>query len=792
MSTEQEKHKSGPLKQKNKAHKFGRHRTKGLIDNANRGKVDVKTASKKKSSLDRQQRRHQSKQIRKHKREEVMTQKRKLGTDLAPPHVVALFLLSNLCNVDEVLEHIKSSDDTIEFHKKESSLTVISKRHRQRFTILHPDRNNLFAILDSAKVADSFLFILPASGELDGLSESCLSCLISQGLPPSLHAVQGLKHVPIKKQSDVRKTLNKKLEKWFPEIKLHSIDNSQDGGVILRQIANQKQKRIHYRENRPYLLTDKTEFQPDSQEENSLGTLKVSGYLRGKGLSVNGLLHLPGLGDFQMKQIDLPTDPYKIQKMNKKKTDSEDMEEDIKVHSIADPSNQETLQTEAEVDPMDGEQTWPTDQELIEADEAAKQDINKEEKKVPKGTSEYQASWILNEDDEEGDSDDDDSDDDSEDDDEMEAYDDDEEEENAAAEEYDTISIAPSTVVNDERYDEQFDMDEEHKALEKYQLERENDMFPDEVDTPRDIPARDRFIKYRGLKSFRTSPWDTKENLPLDYARIFQFQNFNRTKKKILKAEENKDAAQAGWYITIHVEKVPQAYANNLKAEQPLVVFGLLPFEQKMTVMNYVIKRHPSNDVPIKANDRLIFHVGYRRFSSCPIFSSHTTGDKFKGERFLKHGMTTVATVYAPIMFSPSPVLVFTEDHQFVATGTVLNSNPNRIVVKKIVLSGHPFKINKKSSVVRYMFFGRDDILWFKPVEVYTKYGRRGNIKEPLGTRGHMKCIFDGPLKAQDTVCMNLYKRLFPKWTYDANIAIPTNITSEIHVEKSLVHDVDM
>ena len=43
--------------------------------------------------------------------------------------------------------------------------------------------------------------------------------------------------------------------------------------------------------------------------------------------------------------------------------------------------------------------------------------------------------------------------------------------------------------------------------------------------------------RYRGLKSFRTSPWDAKENLPSDYARIFQFENFNRFRKHVLREE---------------------------------------------------------------------------------------------------------------------------------------------------------------------------------------------------------------------------------------------------------------
>ena len=73
-------------------------------------------------------------------------------------------------------------------------------------------------------------------------------------------------------------------------------------------------------------------------------------------------------------------------------------------------------------------------------------------------------------------------------------------------------------------------------------------------------------------------------------------------------------------------------------------------------------------------------------------------------------------------------------------------------------------RVHKTRAVVRYMFYNPDDIRWFKPVELWTKSGRRGRITEPLGTHGALKARFDGNVQQRDAVCMSLYKRVFPKW----------------------------
>ncbi|ESO91202.1 hypothetical protein LOTGIDRAFT_105531 [Lottia gigantea] len=771
-------HVPGPLKQKNKTHKSGNHRTKREIEKSNKGRVNIKCLSKKNSLfMKRAERRNQSVILRKQKRDEAFEKKRQRGTSGTPPTFVVIVSLHSDINSVACLELLKTCDEDIIIQSNEQQITHFTiPRFKKRASFFIPEYGNLTNLLDAVKVADSLLLLVSPQHGIDQYGEFSLSCLFGQGLPASLFLFQGFKKLPIKKQSESRKIIQNSIEKRFPLEKFHALDSSQDALLIVRQVTDQKLKPVYYREHRPHLIAEEISFELESSE-SEFGVLKVTGYLRGRCLNVNGLVHLPGWGDFQMNQIDSPNDPYPLQPRKHKEKPSGDVEmnsEEVKVLDKVDPKLQENLETEVVPDPMEGEQTWPTEEELAEG-KSVSSSKKKIVKRVPKGTSEYQAMWIVDdEQDIDGNPGDDDDDDDSDVDEFKDAMETMESDEEGEEDDYETMTMTENN--DDEKYDANMDLDEERSMLEKIKEERQHAMFPDEVDTPMDTPARTRFARYRGLKSFRTSPWDPKENLPSDYARIFQFDKFKMTRKKVLN-QQNDDGVLPGWYITLHVDKVPKEFIETYKPGTPVVLFGLLQHEQKMSVLHFNIRKYQSATQPIKSKDRLIFHVGFRRFSACPIFSQHTTGNKHKFERFLMPDSACVATVYAPITYPPVSVLVFQESldglHELVATGSLLSVNPDRIVAKRIILSGHPKKINKRSSVIRYMFYNRDDIYWFKPVELRTKWGRRGHVKEALGTHGHMKCVFDGQLKSQDTVLMHLYKRMFPKWTYNAHVKAP-------------------
>lgn len=158
----------------------------------------------------------------------------------------------------------------------------------------------------------------------------------------------------------------------------------------------------------------------------------------------------------------------------------------------------------------------------------------------------------------------------------------------------------------------------------------EDERFPDEVDTPTHVPARERFARYRGLKSFRTSPWDPKESLPPEYGRIYQLDGFRGLQRQVLEDEAEAEAAEAeaaeaagagmfggaagggvggaaaagaqflrlGELVELHLAAVPphvaQRYASANGRGGLALAVPLHEHENKLSVVHYSAKLHPA------------------------------------------------------------------------------------------------------------------------------------------------------------------------------------------------------
>lgn len=201
---------------------------------------------------------------------------------------------------------------------------------------------------------------------MDEWGERVLAFAMAQGMPTPVVVAMDIEGVHPKKRTTEKQNVQKLISKWLPEEKIMQLDKSSDGLNLLRRIGNQKRNVIHHREKRPYLLAEEVQYVPDTEGQS--GTLKISGYLRGMPLNANGLVHITGIGDFQMSQIDGLDDPHLLNLKDNTKPDSMDAEIVKRtVLQVADPAKQESLQCENVPDPMDAEQTWPTEEDIEQA-----------------------------------------------------------------------------------------------------------------------------------------------------------------------------------------------------------------------------------------------------------------------------------------------------------------------------------------------------------------------------------------------------------------------------------------
>ncbi|KAJ5792565.1 Ribosome biogenesis protein tsr1 [Penicillium pulvis] len=796
MAPTQVHHHRSTTKSANKPFKT-KHASKGALKEQAKGKVEVERGTRKtphqqlKSKLDRRNTARQ-RQALKHQ-EKAQANSIFTGQNGAPRHV-AVVPLSTDIDIASVISSLNESVDVSTEVSADSITRVRIDRFRQSLLYV-PSKYDLLSALDVCRMADFVILVMSPEVEVEEEGELLLRSIESQGISNVMTVVQGLDKVnPPKRRPQVASSLKSYINHFFPAVeKVMSLDSRQECSNAIRSLCTATPKGIRWRDERSWMFIENVQW-PDVDTE-VVDDVVITGVVRGKGLKADRITHIPGWGDFQIASITAAP----LASTKNKRDDSMNVDTNETTQILDSPTADQddmaiVAPEEIEMEDDDMASIAETERKGVLLDDHHyfsddDSHIPSKPTRLPKGTSEYQSAWYL------ADVSDSGSDiDDGEEDEDMDLDTGGAPEDGIFPDHADAMTEGgPSEYPQSEMFLDPSPEDESQQ-LADYRASRRDEAqedleFPDEIELHPNVLARERLARFRGLKNLKISPWETSEDRPFepeDWRRLLQFGDYKGTKNRILR-ETLIGGVNPGVRVDVHLRAVPSHLRNK---PQPVSLFSLLRHEHKHTVVNINMTLSGRLEEPIKAKEELIVQCGPRRMVVNPIFSSadNTPNNVHKSDRFMHPGRSAIATWIGPMTWGAVPVLVFKaqpaeEDPEvldsaddtdkqeplsldrleLIATGTVIPPDPARVVAKRAILAGHPYKIHKNVVTVRYMFFNSEDVAWFKALQLWTRRGRSGYIKESLGTHGYFKATFDAKINPQDSVGISLYKRVFPR-----------------------------
>jgi ribosome biogenesis protein BMS1 len=231
---------------------------------------------------------------------------------------------------------------------------------------------------------------------------------------------------------------------------------------------------------------------------------------------------------------------------------------------------------------------------------------------------------------------------------------------------------------------------------------------------------------------------------------------------------------RAGTYARIVLEKVPCEFSTKFNPRYPVLVGGLAPTEERFGYVQVRIKRHRWHKKILKTNDPLIFSLGWRRFQSLPIYSISDSRTRNRMLKYTPEHMHCFGTFYGPLV---APNTGFCCVNSFsnkipgfriAATGVVLNVDESTEIVKKLKLTGYPYKIFRNTAFIRDMFNSSLEIAKFEGAAIRTVSGIRGQIKRALSKpEGHFRATFEDKILMSDIVFLRAWYPIKPHRFYN-------------------------
>ncbi|TLD31522.1 hypothetical protein PspLS_02690 [Pyricularia sp. CBS 133598] len=252
---------------------------------------------------------------------------------------------------------------------------------------------------------------------------------------------------------------------------------------------------------------------------------------------------------------------------------------------------------------------------------------------------------------------------------------------------------------------------------------------------------------------------------------------------------------RAGKYAKIVLEGVPAEFVNRFQSKTPIIMGGLSATEDRFGFVQARIKRHRWHKKILKTSDPLIFSLGWRRFQSLPIYSISDSRTRNRMLKYTPEHMHCFTTFYGPLIAPNTGFVCFQSfsssnpGFRIAATGTVLSVDESTEIVKKLKLTGAPYKVFKNTAFIKDMFNSSLEIAKFEGAAIKTVSGVRGQIKRALSKpEGHFRATFEDKILMSDIVFLRAWYPIKPHRFYNpANNLIgwqPMRLTGEVrHAE---------
>lgn len=255
-----------------------------------------------------------------------------------------------------------------------------------------------------------------------------------------------------------------------------------------------------------------------------------------------------------------------------------------------------------------------------------------------------------------------------------------------------------------------------------------------------------KYSDYKGIKNLHTCDFVTNE-YPEHYQSILLFDHLRDLESKIRKFKSKlRDEVMVSARF-----KISEDFNHRF-----IAFFNTFEIEDIKTMCNMEFLC----STEIESNEKYVIDLGHKFLNIVPLLSYNSQAKVHRAMPTLGGG---VMSFIAPLSFGVKKVLIYNGS---VSPETLLGIGQgvtfrDRVIVDEVLVKGTPHKIDKRYCTVRNMFTTKDEVMYFRNIELRTKKKVKGIIKKAIGTHGIFKAYFSQPINHGDVIMLPLYKRIF-------------------------------